>query len=232
MSKKEETTQRTLYELLGVSPNATQAEIKKAFKFRSQKMHPDKGGSEEAYAEVRKAYKILSNKEARYRYDTSELQGVSYEEFNSYLSGIVEAMTEYLIKQSQNEQGGLTPETFRVFFDLNNTEEQTNINIARVYSRFLTQSKKGIEGELKKQKRLQKITEKLRKKFKNKENTMYEALQKREIAAAAAIKTAKTQQAAIDFVHIQVKDLSFFEDTKKADETKQLFHQNVEWKER
>ena len=59
------------YEILGVSKEATQEEIKKKFREMAKKTHPDKTkeDSEEAMVELNKAYEILSDEERRERYD-------------------------------------------------------------------------------------------------------------------------------------------------------------------
>lgn len=59
------------YEILGVSRNATQAEIKKAYRKKARELHPDEagGGSPEEFKEVNKAYEVLSNEEKRQLYD-------------------------------------------------------------------------------------------------------------------------------------------------------------------
>lgn len=58
------------YEVLGLKKNATDKQIKDAFKKMSKKVHPDKGGSDEAFIEVKKAYEILSDPIKRKMYDT------------------------------------------------------------------------------------------------------------------------------------------------------------------
>ena len=59
------------YEVIGVSNDATQEEIKKKFRELAKKTHPDrtKEDSEEEMAELNKAYEVLSDKERRERYD-------------------------------------------------------------------------------------------------------------------------------------------------------------------
>ena len=58
------------YSLLGVSKNATEEEIKKAFRKEAHKHHPDKSGGDEAkFKEINEAYQVLGNKERRARYD-------------------------------------------------------------------------------------------------------------------------------------------------------------------
>lgn len=58
------------YEILGVSKNASEDEIKKAFRKLAHKHHPDKsGGDEKKFKEANEAYQVLSSKEKRARYD-------------------------------------------------------------------------------------------------------------------------------------------------------------------
>ncbi len=58
------------YSLLGVSKNATDDEIKKAYRKLAHQHHPDKKGGDEAkFKEINAAYQILSNKEKRAQYD-------------------------------------------------------------------------------------------------------------------------------------------------------------------
>jgi molecular chaperone DnaJ len=59
------------YEILGVSKEATQEEIKKKFREMAKKTHPDKTkeDSEEEMVELNKAYEILSDEERREKYD-------------------------------------------------------------------------------------------------------------------------------------------------------------------
>jgi molecular chaperone DnaJ len=60
----------SLYETLGVSKNASQDEIKKAYRKLVREVHPDRNpGSEERFKEVQSAYDVLSDTEKRKRYD-------------------------------------------------------------------------------------------------------------------------------------------------------------------
>jgi len=59
-----------LYEILGVAPDASQEEIKKAYYRRAKECHPDKaGGSDESMQELSRAFEILSDPAKRTMYD-------------------------------------------------------------------------------------------------------------------------------------------------------------------
>jgi len=66
------------YLILGVEKNATEAELRKAFKRSAIKCHPDKVGpehrqaAEDQFKELNEAHEVLTNKEARHRYDTGQ----------------------------------------------------------------------------------------------------------------------------------------------------------------
>lgn len=65
-------TKRDYYDVLGVSKNATEAEIKRAYRQQALKWHPDKNKSAEAsvkFKEVTEAYEILADQEKRKTYD-------------------------------------------------------------------------------------------------------------------------------------------------------------------
>ena len=59
-----------LYEDLGVKPDATPAEIRRAYRSHASKNHPDrKGGDAKKMAKINAAYEVLSNAEKRAHYD-------------------------------------------------------------------------------------------------------------------------------------------------------------------
>lgn len=66
-------SKRDYYDILGVSRNADQAEIKSAYRKLAIKYHPDKNPdnkeAEEKFKEAAEAYEVLSNAEKRQRYD-------------------------------------------------------------------------------------------------------------------------------------------------------------------
>ena len=58
------------YAILGLSKSATAEEIKKAFREKAHKHHPDKGGGDEAkFKEANEAYQVLKDPAKRQQYD-------------------------------------------------------------------------------------------------------------------------------------------------------------------
>lgn len=73
-------SKRDYYEVLGVSKEASESEIKKAYRKLALKYHPDKNPgdkpAEEKFKEAAEAYEILSNAEKRQRYNRFGHAGV------------------------------------------------------------------------------------------------------------------------------------------------------------
>lgn len=66
------------YKILGVEKNASQEEIKKAFRKLALEHHPDKnGGKDEKFKEINQAYSTLSDAKKRQHYDTFGSEGPS-----------------------------------------------------------------------------------------------------------------------------------------------------------
>jgi curved DNA-binding protein CbpA len=62
---------KNLYDILGLSKNATFEEIKAKYKSLAQQHHPDKGGDPELFKEIKNAYEVLSDPVNRKKYDTT-----------------------------------------------------------------------------------------------------------------------------------------------------------------
>jgi DnaJ-class molecular chaperone len=58
-----------LYDILGLSKNASFDEIKAKYKSLAQQHHPDKGGNENLFKEIIEAYETLSDPSKKENYD-------------------------------------------------------------------------------------------------------------------------------------------------------------------
>ena len=68
-----------LYDILGISTDASEKEITKAYRKLAMKWHPDRNSSKEAenkFKEITEAYSILNDKEKKQKYDSYGMNGV------------------------------------------------------------------------------------------------------------------------------------------------------------
>lgn len=72
------------YETLGVSNNASQDEIKRAYRKLAMKEHPDKGGDSEKFKKINEAYEILSDEQKRREYDNPMPQEIPFNPFDMF----------------------------------------------------------------------------------------------------------------------------------------------------
>jgi len=74
-------SKRDYYEILGVSRDASQDEIKKAYRKRAMKFHPDRNDedpeAERKFKEASEAYEVLRDEQKRKRYDQFGHQGIN-----------------------------------------------------------------------------------------------------------------------------------------------------------
>ena len=81
---------RDYYEVLGVSKNASLQEIKRAYRQLAKKYHPDvsqEANAQAKFKEVNEAYQVLSNQEARQKYDQyghAAFSGAQGQEFKTF----------------------------------------------------------------------------------------------------------------------------------------------------
>lgn len=96
------------YKILGVSPEADESQIKKAFRMKARQIHPDKTGkkSDKEFAELSNAYAIIANPERRKKFDES---GEDYHNktFEEKVHEEVKALIVIALEQSDFENRDL-----------------------------------------------------------------------------------------------------------------------------
>ena len=74
---------RNPYEVLGVAPTASSADIQKAYRKLAKKLHPDLNpgdkAAEEKFKEIAGAYDLLGDAEKRKRFDKGEIDAAGAE---------------------------------------------------------------------------------------------------------------------------------------------------------
>ena len=107
------------YEILGLKPGASDAEIKKAFREKAKLLHPDIAGSSqsEAMRKLINAYEILSSHERRFDYDRAYSRFVKKFTFD-YRTWL-------------NEQDNPESQAKLIFFELLHFEEERAIEAWR-----------------------------------------------------------------------------------------------------
>jgi len=101
---------KSLYETLEVSENASESEIKKAYRKLARKYHPDickEADCEEKFKEINAAYEILSDKEKKEQYDMygdSMFGGQNFHDFSRAQGGNVDL--DEILRQMFSGGGG------------------------------------------------------------------------------------------------------------------------------
>jgi len=101
------------YEVLGVNKNATEEEIKKAYKKLARKYHPDVNKDKDAekkFKEINEAYEVLGDKEKRKKYDTL---GSNWDKFQSYGDSYYQ---DFVNTQNKSYKGSDFSDFFEIFF--------------------------------------------------------------------------------------------------------------------
>jgi molecular chaperone DnaJ len=82
------TTKRDYYEILGISQNASETELKKAYRQKAIQFHPDKNPgnkeAEENFKEAAEAYEVLRDPQKRQIYDQYGHQGLEGSGFSGF----------------------------------------------------------------------------------------------------------------------------------------------------
>ena len=96
---------KSLYETLEISENASESEIKKAYRKLARKYHPDvnkEASAEEKFKEINAAYEILSDKEKKQQYDMhgdSMFGGQNFHDFSRSHGGAGAGSMEDILRE-------------------------------------------------------------------------------------------------------------------------------------
>jgi len=94
-----------LYKILNVNKQASSDEIRKAYRKKSLKHHPDRGGDEEEFKKLNRAFEILSDPQKKNEYDMKQ-----HSPFKS-------ANTNIFSDDNGGGMGGGMPDLFKMFFN-------------------------------------------------------------------------------------------------------------------
>ena len=117
------------YEILGVSKNATDDEIKRAYRKLAHQYHPDKNkGDDKKFKEINEAYQVLGNHEKLVNYQILAIPGgFSYGDFGG-LSDILEELFGFG-RRSRSGEGGFDFNFGSGGFGRSWSTIQTNLNL-------------------------------------------------------------------------------------------------------
>jgi len=82
------------YSTLGVSKDATQDEIKKAFRKLASQHHPDKGGDTQKFQEIQAAYDTLGDPDKRAKYDNPAPQFDGFQQYGGMPPGFEDVINQ------------------------------------------------------------------------------------------------------------------------------------------
>lgn len=138
-----------LYEILGVTPNASQDEIKRAYKHKAMEYHPDKNQNNkeigEKFKDISSAYNVLSDENERRKYD--QLGDANYNNGNGGGGGGMQDFGNHheMFERFFGGQGGFGGHGFSHHFSFNNNmqnernnrcndvQKQYNVTLEEVY---------------------------------------------------------------------------------------------------
>src|SRR5690242_9659825 len=110
---------RDYYEVLGVDRNATEADIKRAFRELARKHHPDVNPQDggESFREINEAYAVLCDREQRARYDRWGHPDDGGSGFGAVVDAAQEMINEVLRRRRGKQKGRDLRYTLEVTFE-------------------------------------------------------------------------------------------------------------------
>jgi curved DNA-binding protein CbpA len=126
------------YETLGVPRDADQDTIKKAYRKKAMKKHPDRGGSEDEFYPIQRAYSVLSDQNARKRYDET---GQDQETADDVVSAQLGQLFLALVEKHDVEYTNIVQEMKRI---LRETMRECDIRISE-QERAIAKKRKAIK---------------------------------------------------------------------------------------
>lgn len=139
---------RDYYDVLGISQNASQSEIKKAFRILARKYHPDVNKTDEAekkFKEINEAYEVLSDDQKRSNYDRFGFQGVDPNfqggnGFNMNFGGFGDLFDMFFTgnqRSSYNPNGSVDGDDIQIKLNLTLEEAATGVTKTIKYNKMV-----------------------------------------------------------------------------------------------
>lgn len=139
-----------LYAQLGLSKDATKADIRAAYRKLSKKAHPDGGGSQQKFGALTKAHDILTDDERRAKYDATGDE--SEKAVDNVLAAMLENACQLLMQaMSQCVSNNIEPEQARLIDMMQTIGNKALAEIAENRGKWLTACKrlKKLQGRFK-----------------------------------------------------------------------------------
>ncbi|OUP07864.1 J domain-containing protein [Anaeromassilibacillus sp. An200] len=135
------------YRKLGVQPNVSQDDLKKAYRALAKECHPDlhpgDHAAETRFKEINEAYEILSDPEKRKKYDDQQQAAQQREPFRKKTQAAIHTPTNGQVDFSQMQSGfaqffGFDPKTGQVINEEKVSGKRTNpLDTTDLFERFM-----------------------------------------------------------------------------------------------